>query len=415
MKARRAWGTIYRPKGRDGSPTRWWWLKFRFPGDPEPRRMVTSPRTDDENEARRQLHERLGERDYARRQRQRVEDVLVADLLGLYVADCLERGIPLQKGRVEPWVDALGTVPALEVDRVMIDAICARWKRVGPTWGEGCLQIPGFDPLMWAARDPRRVRPIGGANCNRLIAVGRRAYHLGREMLGLMTPLTFPHFEETARGEYITEAQCLTICANLQAKGGASVKADLFRLGYLLGVRKGQLTRTQKRHVLIQGDTWKLRWPGEETKNGKPHEVVLRGEAAEIVQRAWVNRRPDCDFLFHVNGRRIGPMRSELQRTCALLGIPYGRGRGIVWHDTRHSAVTNLIDAGVPQATAMTVTGHVTDAVFERYHVRRDVVQADALDRVGRYLEAQRASQPEPEALTAGQHDIRARRRARQD
>jgi len=42
-----------------------------------------------------------------------------------------------------------------------------------------------------------------------------------------------------------------------------------------LGIRKGQLRRTPKRHVLISGDAWKLRWPGEETKNGEPHEVKL--------------------------------------------------------------------------------------------------------------------------------------------
>jgi hypothetical protein len=54
------------------------------------------------------------------------------------------------------------------------------------------------------------------------------------------------------------------------------VKADVFRLAYLTGIRKEQLRRTRKRHVLILGDTWKLRWPKEETKNRRqPHEVVL--------------------------------------------------------------------------------------------------------------------------------------------
>jgi len=43
-------------------------------------------------------------------------------------------------------------------------------------------------------------------------------------------------------------------------------------------------------------------------------------------------------------------MRSELQRTCKALGIPYGRGKVIVFHDTLHSAVTNLVAADVPKA-----------------------------------------------------------------
>ena len=47
-----------------------------------------------------------------------------------------------------------------------------------------------------------------------------------------------------------------------------------------------------------------------------------------------------------------------------------------MFHDTRHSAVTNLVGAGVSEVVAMTVTGHADRAVFQRYHVRRDDVQA---------------------------------------
>ena len=47
-----------------------------------------------------------------------------------------------------------------------------------------------------------------------------------------------------------------------------------------------------------------------------------------------------------------------------------------MFHDTRHSAVTNLVGAGVPEVVAMTVTGHADRAVFQRYHVRRDDMRA---------------------------------------
>lgn len=104
----------------------------------------------------------------------------------------------------------------------------------------------------------------------------------------------------------------------------------------------------------IVGDVWKVKWPGEETKNGKAHEVMLLGEAREIVERAWSRRLPDRELLFHVNGKPLGPMRYELERTCKVLGIPYGRGKGIVFHDTRHSAVTNLVASRVPEPVAMT-------------------------------------------------------------
>jgi intergrase/recombinase len=71
-------------------------------------------------------------------------------------------------------------------------------------------------------------------------------------------------------------------------------------------------------------------------------------------------------LLFHVNGKPIGPMRSELQRTREALGISYGRGKGIVFRNTRHSAVTNLVGSGVPETIAMTITGHADRNVFTR-------------------------------------------------
>jgi integrase len=68
-------------------------------------------------------------------------------------------------------------------------------------------------------------------------------------------------------------------------------------------------------------------------------------------------------------------MLSELRRTCALVGIPYGRSKGVVFHDTRHSAATNLIGAEVPEVVALTITGHSDPGVLKRYNIiRRDDV-----------------------------------------
>jgi hypothetical protein len=57
-----------------------------------------------------------------------------------------------------------------------------------------------------------------------------------------------------------------------------------------------------------------------------------------------------------------------------------------VFHNTRHTAVTNLVNAGVPAHEAMAVSGHRTRSVFDTYALTLKAQTRAALERISEPL-----------------------------
>lgn len=128
-----------------------------------------------------------------------------------------------------------------------------------------------------------------------------------------------------------------------------------------------------------------------QVKQRVPHEVPLVGRAQEVVQQLWETRRLGCRLLFHIDGGPLQQLKSEWQKACEAAGIAWGRKRGgVVLYNLRHSCLTNLAAAGVPDTTARAISGHKTDSAHRRYVITQASAKEAALAAMADIVERAR-------------------------
>jgi integrase len=99
------------------------------------------------------------------------------------------------------------------------------------------------------------------------------------------------------------------------------------------------------------------------------------------------------DLVFHRNGKPISRNTFMKQWHAACVKAGLGRyveditlkgGRryqGRIFHDFRRTCARDLIRAGVPQAVAMSITGHLSTSMFTRYNITDERDKLEALRR----------------------------------
>ena len=115
-----------------------------------------------------------------------------------------------------------------------------------------------------------------------------------------------------------------------------------------------------------------IRLEQDQTKNEEPRTVPLPA----ILVMMLSEMEPKRGKVF--DGTNL---RTEWARACEAVGLgkieklksengnAWEKYNGLIVHDLRRSAVRNLINAGVHERVAMSITGHKTRAVFDRYHI----------------------------------------------
>ena len=126
------------------------------------------------------------------------------------------------------------------------------------------------------------------------------------------------------------------------------------------------------------------------SKNGHGRMLPLTGALKGLIERRWQAR----EYLDPREGHRDFSAGIPPTAACRS-GISGKRGRpragqpkvpGRLFHDLRREAVRNMIRAGVPQTVAMSISGHRTIAMFNRYNIASQEDQREALLRTEAHL-----------------------------
>jgi integrase len=209
----------------------------------------------------------------------------------------------------------------------------------------------------------RMDQGLSNASINRELAALKRMFHLAAEC----TPpkaSSIPHIpmlkESNPRKGFFEYSEYLALKGALPG-----YLKPIVTFGYFSGWRISEiLGLTWDRVDLKQGKVWLD--PGE-TKNEEGRIFYLTRELNEVMKTLHRNRRLDCDHVFHRDGKIIKGFRKAWISACKKAGL-----KGKIFHDFRRTAVRDMVRSGIAEKVAMTISGHKSRNVFERYNIVND-------------------------------------------
>jgi len=188
------------------------------------------------------------------------------------------------------------------------------------------------------------------------------------------------------------------------------VCADVFELALQTGMRLRELVSLKNSDVhLGRAPGYKHGWlVARGIKGGDDRTIPLNEESARILER----RRSRSDSIFDFGGKvvsRTALVDRMLREACDACNIPYGRDTagGLVFHDTRHTVITRLLQGGADLATVMDLAGHKNPATTLRVYSHATArSKAEAIERLADRVPSETHSGPaETSEGMSGQED----------
>lgn len=329
-KYKRGSGSVYLKRG-------WCYIKYYVNG----KAVSEATGTKNKAEARRILQVRLGQLGEGRYLGPTVERVTVDELIAGLLHDYITNG-----KRSLKWV------------RIKVT------KHVLPYFtGRRAHEVTTSD--IQAFTKDRLEAGASNAEINRELALLKRAYNLALRAERIVKKPYIPLLQErNVRQGFFELREFETVLAYLPD----SLRPPMtfaYYTGWRMASEILKLTWNQ-----VDLETGTVRLEAHTTKNDDARPIYLPQILLDVLEQQWrehLERYPDCPYVFHRHGNQIISYAKDWQKAVTEAGLI-----GKLPHDFRRTAVRNLVRAGVPERVAMTITGHKTRSVFERYNIVSD-------------------------------------------
>ncbi len=230
--------------------------------------------------------------------------------------------------------------------------------------------------------DQRQAAGASNAEINRELGTLKRMYSLAMHDGTLLSRPHIPMLaEHNVRTGFFNREQIEAVLAHLPAP-----VQPVVRFAYLTGwrVQSEVLTLEWRQVDFTAGTVW-LEVGTTKNQDGRLFPFDVLPELGEVLrdQRGVTSQIEQAQgrivpWVFHRAGKRIASFYTVWASACRAARCP-----GRVPHDMRRSAVRNLIRAGVPEKTAMLLTGHKSRTVFDRYDIVNEADLRVAVRKLG--------------------------------
>jgi integrase len=308
---------------------------------------------------------------------------------------------------------------------VLLDDLLADYRINGKsiTWAKGVVEVhlrPFFGGMKAAAISTDAINryiekrhegrsvvhkdggkrvygPASNATLNREFTLLRRAFNLGKQATPPKVTVTprIPFLKENApRAGFFEDTAFLAVRRALPEE-----IRPVISFAYFTGCRKGEILALRWSQVDLAERLVRLN-PGE-TKNDQGRVIPLVPELYEVLKLQREIRDqywPESDWVFSRFGAQILYFNDAWANACKAAGLITAEGKAEKrFHDLRRTGVRNLLRAGVPERVAMSISGHKTRSVFDRYNIVSENDLKEAARKLGAYVEGKRTQGPIPD------------------